>query len=38
VPTISFTMWISADAARTPVAMEAALPFGTLRAELTSSQ
>jgi hypothetical protein len=38
VPTIQFTMWIAADAARTPVAMEAALPFGTLRAELTSSQ
>lgn len=38
VPTIQFTMWIATDAARTPVAMEAALPFGTLRAELTSSQ
>lgn len=32
-----FVMWIASDAARTPVLMEADLPFGTLRAELTSA-
>jgi hypothetical protein len=32
---VRYGMWIASDAARTPVEMEADLPFGTLRAELT---
>ena len=34
---IHLTMWIASDAARTPAAMEATLPFGDIRAELTSA-
>ncbi|HXX19764.1 MAG TPA: DUF3108 domain-containing protein [Candidatus Acidoferrum sp.] len=34
---IHLTMWIASDSARTPVQMEADLPFGSLRAELTSA-
>lgn len=30
-----FTLWLSRDAARTPTSMEAELPFGTFRLELT---
>ncbi|HXX70800.1 MAG TPA: DUF3108 domain-containing protein [Candidatus Acidoferrum sp.] len=33
---VHYMMWIASDAARTPVVMQAELPFGTLRAELTS--
>jgi len=33
---VHYRMWIASDVARTPVAMQAELPFGTLRAELTS--
>jgi len=29
-----FTLWIARNAARTPAAMEAELPFGTFRLEL----
>jgi hypothetical protein len=36
VAAIHFVTWIASDAARTPVLMEADLPFGNLRAELTS--
>lgn len=32
----SFTVWVAHDAARTPVLLCAELPFGSLRAELTS--
>lgn len=37
VAAIHLVMWIASDAARTPVLMQAELPFGTLRAELTSA-
>ena len=30
-----FTLWLARDAARTPTSMEAELPFGTFRLELT---
>jgi hypothetical protein len=33
----SFMVWFANDAAKTPVAMQAEIPFGTLRVELTSS-
>lgn len=33
---VHYRMWIASDAARTPVVMQAELPFGTLRAELIS--
>lgn len=33
----SFSAWLAHDAARTPVLMEASLPIGTLRMELTSA-
>jgi hypothetical protein len=32
---IRFTLWLAKNAARTPAAMEAELPFGTFRMELT---
>jgi Protein of unknown function (DUF3108) len=34
VSQVRYRMWIASDAARTPVLMEADLPFGTIRAEL----
>jgi len=34
---LRLTMWIASDSARTPVAMQADLPFGMIRAELTSA-
>jgi len=34
ISAVRYRMWIASDAARTPVVMEADLPFGTLRAEL----
>lgn len=37
VEAVHYGMWIASDAARTPVLMEANLPFGTIRAELTSA-
>lgn len=33
---VHYVMWIASDAPHTPVAMEADLPFGNIRAELTS--
>lgn len=33
---IALTIWLAQDAYRTPVAVEAALPFGSLRLELTA--
>jgi hypothetical protein len=33
---ISITVWLANDAARTPVVMQAEMPFGNVRAELTS--
>jgi len=35
---VHYRLWIAADAARTPVLLEADLPFGTIRAELTSAR
>jgi Protein of unknown function (DUF3108) len=35
VSAIHIAVWLANDAARTPVVMQATLPFGTLRAELT---
>jgi hypothetical protein len=37
VTAIHFALWLGNDAARTPVLMQADLPFGSLRAELTSA-
>jgi len=37
VPGVHAIAWIANDAARTPVLMEAQLPFGNVRAELTSA-
>jgi Protein of unknown function (DUF3108) len=37
VSAVHYELWIARDAARTPVVMEATLPFGTIRAELTSA-
>jgi hypothetical protein len=37
VQAIHFVVWIANDAARTPVQIQAELPFGSLRAELTSA-
>ena len=34
---LHLTMWIASDSARTPVAMQADVPFGSIRAELTSA-
>jgi hypothetical protein len=34
---MSFTAWLAHDAARTPVLLQADLPFGNLRVELTSA-
>ena len=34
---LHLTMWIASDSARTPVVMEADLPFGAIRAELISA-
>ena len=34
---IDFSVWVAHDAAHTPVLMQAELPFGSLRIELTSS-
>lgn len=36
VPSTRFQLWLANDAARTPVLIEAELPFGTLRVELQS--
>jgi hypothetical protein len=36
VSSVRYVIWIASDAARTPILMEANLPFGTIRAELTS--
>jgi hypothetical protein len=33
---LALTVWLTQDVRRTPVAIEASLPFGSLRAELTS--
>ncbi len=33
-----FSLWLAADATRTPVLIEATLPFGTLRVELTQAR
>lgn len=38
VTAVHYVLWIATDAARTPVLMEANLPFGTIRAELTSAR
>jgi Protein of unknown function (DUF3108) len=38
VSAIRFEIWIANDAARTPVLIEANLPFGSLRAELVHAQ
>ncbi|MGH9773871.1 MAG: DUF3108 domain-containing protein [Candidatus Acidiferrales bacterium] len=37
VPDTDFRLWLAHDSARTPVLLEATLPFGTLRIELTSA-
>lgn len=37
VPGVSFTVWLTRDAARTPVVMKAELPFGSLRVEMAST-
>lgn len=37
VPGMSFSAWLAHDAARTPVLLQADLPFGNLRVELTSA-
>jgi hypothetical protein len=37
VPGVHLVVWIANDAARTPVLMQAQMPFGTLRAELNSA-
>jgi Protein of unknown function (DUF3108) len=37
VPGVHLIIWIANDAARTPVLMQAQLPFGNVRAELTSA-
>jgi len=37
VEALHYLLWIASDAARTPVLMEANLPFGTIRAELSSA-
>jgi hypothetical protein len=37
VPAIHFALWLGNDAARTPVLIQADLPFGSLRAELVSA-
>lgn len=37
VAAVHYMLWIAADDARTPVLMDANLPFGTIRAELTSA-
>jgi Protein of unknown function (DUF3108) len=36
MPGIGVTVWLANDAARTPVVMQAEMPFGDVRAELTS--
>jgi hypothetical protein len=38
VPTIHFTVWLANDAAKTPVMLQAELPFGNIRAELASAR
>jgi Protein of unknown function (DUF3108) len=37
ITAIRLTLWIANDAARTPVVIQAALPFGNIRAELMSA-
>ncbi|MBZ5500923.1 MAG: DUF3108 domain-containing protein [Acidobacteriia bacterium] len=37
MPAIHFSVWFTNDAARTPVVIQAQLPFGSLRAELASA-
>ena len=36
ISAVRYAMWVASNAARTPVLMEADLPFGTIRAELAS--
>lgn len=36
VSSVNFAMWVATDTVRTPVLMQAELPFGNLRVELTS--
>jgi len=38
VPAIHFTLWLADDAAKTPVILQAELPFGNIRAELLSAK
>ncbi len=38
VPQTNFSIWLAQDPYRTPVAMQAELPFGSLRIEMTSAQ
>jgi hypothetical protein len=37
IPQAQFSVWIALDAARTPVLIQADLPFGSVRAELTGA-
>jgi len=36
-PPLALTIWLTLDDSRVPIAIEAALPFGSLRAQLTSA-
>jgi hypothetical protein len=38
VPQTNFSIWLAQDPYRTPVAMQAELPFGSLRVEMTSAK
>jgi hypothetical protein len=38
VPAVHFVTWLTDDAAKTPVIIQAELPFGNIRAELTSAK
>lgn len=38
IPAIHFTMWLSDNAAKTPVILQAELPFGNVRAELAEAK
>jgi hypothetical protein len=38
VPAIHIAIWLANDQAHTPVVLQAALPFGTLRAELSGQK
>jgi Protein of unknown function (DUF3108) len=37
VPSVHFTVWLANNSARTPVLMQAEMPFGTLRIEMVAS-